>query len=43
MWVDNIRLALGEVGWSGVNWIGLALGRSQWRALVNPVLKLWVP
>jgi hypothetical protein len=23
-WVDNIRTALGEVGWGDVSWIGLA-------------------
>jgi hypothetical protein len=23
-WVDNIRMDLGEVGWCGVNWTGLA-------------------
>jgi hypothetical protein len=23
-WVDNIRMDLEEVGWSGVDWIGLA-------------------
>jgi hypothetical protein len=34
-WVDNIRINLGEVGWSDVTWIGLAL--------VNSVLKLRAP
>jgi hypothetical protein len=24
-WVDNIKMALGEVGWGDVDWIGLAL------------------
>jgi hypothetical protein len=24
MWVDNIRMDLGAVGWSDVDWIGLA-------------------
>jgi hypothetical protein len=37
MWVDNIRLDLGEVGWGDVEWIGLAQDRSRWRALVNLV------
>jgi hypothetical protein len=23
-WVDNIRTDLGEVGWGGIDWIGLA-------------------
>jgi hypothetical protein len=33
--VDNIRMDLGEVGWGGVDWIGLAKDRNGWRALVN--------
>jgi hypothetical protein len=42
-WVDNIRMGLGEVGWSDVDWIGLAKDRNKWRALVNSVLNLRVP
>jgi hypothetical protein len=42
-WVDNIRMDLGEVGWSDVDWIGLAKDRNWWRALVNSVLNLRVP
>jgi hypothetical protein len=42
-WVDNIRMDLGEVGWGGVKWIGLAQDRNRWRALVNSVLNLRVP
>jgi hypothetical protein len=26
---------LGELGWSDVDWIGLAKDRNRWRALVN--------
>jgi hypothetical protein len=37
-WVDNIRMDLGEVGWSG-----LAQERDRWRALVNAVINLRVP
>jgi hypothetical protein len=37
-WVDNIRMALGEVGWGGV-----AQDRNRWRALVNSVLKIRDP
>jgi hypothetical protein len=42
-WVDNIRMDLGEVGWSDVDWIGMAKDRNRWRALVNSVLNLRVP
>jgi hypothetical protein len=42
-WVDNIRIDLVEVGWSDVDWIGLAQDRGRWKALVNSVLNLRVP
>jgi hypothetical protein len=32
-----------EIGWDGVDWIELAQDRDQWRALVNMVMKHWVP
>jgi hypothetical protein len=34
--VENIKIALGEIGWDGVDW-------DQWRALVNMVINLRVP
>jgi hypothetical protein len=40
---DNIRMDLVEVGWSNVDWIGMAEDRGRWRALVNSVLNLRVP
>jgi hypothetical protein len=43
MWVDNIMIDLGEVGWGDVDWIGLVQDRNRWRALANSVLNLWVP
>jgi hypothetical protein len=43
IWVDNIRMDLGEVGRGDVDWIGLAQVRNMWRALVNSVLNLQVP
>jgi hypothetical protein len=42
-WVDNIRMDLGEVGWSDVDWIGLAQDRNRWRAVVNVVMNRRVP
>jgi hypothetical protein len=42
-WVDNIRMDLGEVEWSDVDWIGLAKDMNRWRAVVNSVLNLRVP
>jgi hypothetical protein len=34
---------LGEIGWVGVLWTGLAQDRDEWRALVNAVTNLRVP
>jgi hypothetical protein len=42
-WVDNIKMDLGDIGWGGVDWIGLAQERNRWRALVNSVMNLRVP
>jgi hypothetical protein len=41
-WVDNIKMDL-RMGWYGMDWIDLVQDRVQWRALVNMVMKLWVP
>jgi hypothetical protein len=42
-WEDNIRMDLRETGWGGIDWIDLAQGRDQWRALVKTVMSLPVP
>jgi hypothetical protein len=42
-WVGNIKMDLLEIGWGGVDWIGLAQDRDKWRALVNAVTNLRVP
>jgi hypothetical protein len=42
-WVDNITMDLGEIGWGGVDWTGLAQDRDKWRALVKVVMNLRVP
>jgi hypothetical protein len=43
MWVDNIKIDLGEIEWDGMDRIDLAQDRDQWKALVNTVMKLRVP
>jgi hypothetical protein len=42
-WIDNIKIDLLEIGWGGVDWVGLAQDRYRWRALVNSVMNLRVP
>jgi hypothetical protein len=42
-WMDNIEIDLLEIGCGGVDWIGLAQDRDNWRALVNAVMNLRVP
>jgi hypothetical protein len=39
-WVDNIRMDLGDVGWSDLDWLGLSQDKDRWRALVNSVMNL---
>jgi hypothetical protein len=41
--VDNVRMALGEMGWGDADWVGLAQDRSRWRTVLNSVLNLGVP
>jgi hypothetical protein len=41
--MDNIKMDLLEIGWGGVDWIGLAQDRGKWRTLMNAVMNLWVP
>jgi hypothetical protein len=42
-WKNNIKMALREIGWGGVDLIGLAQDTDQWKVLVNTVMNLWVP
>jgi predicted small integral membrane protein len=41
-WDDNINVDLQEVGYRGMDWIGLAQDRDRWWALVNAVMNLRV-
>jgi hypothetical protein len=41
--VENIKMYLREIGWSGMDWIDLAQNRNQWKAVVNMVIKLQIP
>jgi hypothetical protein len=42
-WVDNIKMDVLEIGWGGVDWIGLAQDGDRWTAHVNSVMNLRVP
>jgi hypothetical protein len=41
-WMDNIKIDI-EMGWGGMNWIGLGEDRDSRRAIVNVVMNLLVP
>jgi hypothetical protein len=40
---NNIKMDLREIGWSGMDWIDLAVDRAQWRAPVSTLMNLRVP
>jgi hypothetical protein len=39
---ENIKMDPTEMEWGGTDWIDLAQGRDQWRALVITVMNLRV-
>jgi hypothetical protein len=39
-WVNNIKVVLREIGWSGFDWIDLPQDRDQWQVLMNMVMNL---
>jgi hypothetical protein len=41
-WVD-VKMNLLEIGWGGMNWIGLAQDRDKRSTLVNAVMNIRVP
>jgi hypothetical protein len=40
--LSNNETDLRAIGWDGMDWIDLAQGKDQWRALVNTVMNLRV-
>jgi hypothetical protein len=36
--VDNFKMGFREIGWGGIDLIGLVQDRGQWRALLNAVI-----
>jgi hypothetical protein len=43
MWESNIQMDLGEIGWSGRDWIHQAQDKNMRWALVNTIMNLRVP
>jgi hypothetical protein len=43
MWMDNIKIDIGEREWGGIDWTGLAQDRDKWRAVVIAVMNIWIP
>jgi hypothetical protein len=41
--IINIKMELREIGWVGMDWIDLAEGSGQWRALMSTVMNFRVP
>jgi hypothetical protein len=42
-WEDNIKVDFKELGCQVMNWIDLTQDRDKWRAVVNTLMKLWMP
>jgi hypothetical protein len=42
-WEDNIKIDLRAIELGGMDWIHLAQGRNQWRAVVTMVINLRGP
>jgi hypothetical protein len=40
--VGNVEIDLGEMEWTGVDWLSLDQDRNKWRALVFTVMNLRV-
>jgi hypothetical protein len=42
-WEDNIKMDIRAIVGGGMAWIDPAQDKDQWRALVDTVMKNWVP
>jgi hypothetical protein len=42
-WTDNVIIDRVEIGWGGMDLIGLDQDREKWRAVVKLVMNFWVP
>jgi hypothetical protein len=42
-WEDTIEINFIGISWGGTDWIDLAHGKDQWRALLNMVMNNRVP
>jgi hypothetical protein len=40
---DVIKMDITNIGWCVMSWFDLDQDRDQWKALVDPVMKLQVP
>ena len=38
-----IKMDLQKLGCTGMDWIEVAEDKDRWRAVVNAVMKLWIP
>jgi hypothetical protein len=43
MWMDNIKMDIGDIGWHDTDWIDLVQDRNLFRALLNTVVNLRAP
>jgi hypothetical protein len=41
--MNNVKIDLRKIGWDGMDWIVVAQGTNEWRALVNTVMNLRGP
>jgi hypothetical protein len=41
-WEDSIKVNRRDIEWGDMDWINLAQGRDQWRAVVNTIMNLRV-